>query len=181
MRKRNRGKKNGNIALETILSGGVLFMIAFMLIGYFTYLYPRYLLDLEVQSLANEVRMDGRLEPEDYAAFEFNLKERGYTAEEIKNGTKVYAVTLIDSGENMENTIVHSDLIQNTIEEPTPIIERGKEKIIIEVTLPSNQGVLRNGLGFFGGEVSDGLDNYHFQRVVMSESYQDVITIKEGD
>lgn len=183
MRKRNRNKKKGSIALEAILSGGVLFMIAFLLIGYFTYLYPRYMMDLEVQTLSNEVRMDGRLEPDDYTAFEFNLKERGYTAAEIKSGLKVYAVSLTDTGENLENSILHSDLIQNTTEEQTPIIERGGAKIVVELTLPSNQGILRNGLGFFGGEVSDNLDNYNFRRVVMSEAYQDVITIdgQEGN
>lgn len=157
--KDNRKAKKGNVALETVLGGGVIFMLTFILVGYFVYLYPRYMVDLEVQNLANSVKLDGQLTVASKNIFFDNMKNRGYSdTKVVEDGLKVY--------EKGKPTI---SLI-STDKKIAPIVGRNEGQIEVVVTVPAkNAQFLAGGLKWFGGDIAEGMETYTASRAVMSE------------
>lgn len=157
--KRKCKTKKGNVALETVLGGGVLFMVTFILVGYFVYLYPRYMVDLEVQNLANSVKLEGQLTVPSKNVFFENMKNRGYSDTQVlEDGLKVY--------EKGKPTI---SLI-STDKKEAPVVGRNEGQIEIVVTVPAkNAQFLAGGLKWFGGDIEEGMKSYTASRVVMSE------------
>lgn len=160
--KKLKGKR-GNVALETVLGGGVIVMVSILLIGYFTYVYPRYMLDLEVQNLANAVKLDGKLNQDDYEVFIENMMQRGYDREDIVAGTtvKTRGHSTYSDGSSLITTPTYT----------SPVIDRDDGQIVLLVTVPSNSQFLSVGLKWFGSEVTEGMQSYTVKRVVMSEAY----------
>lgn len=167
----NKRNKKGNIALEAVLAGGMLFMVFVLLIGYFTYLYPRYMVDLEVQNLAHAVKMDGKLTESDFDVFIANMKNRGYSEEEVREGTVITAsnVSGVESSDPLRAS--NGESLVDKPEKPAGIVERNNGQIDIQVSVPANTSFLGGGLKWFGGELEEGMKYYTVNRVIMSEAY----------
>lgn len=171
-----RTNKKGNVALESILAGGVLFMVFILIVGYFTYLYPRYMVDLEVQNLAHAVKMDGKLTESDFEGFIKNMELRGYTEDQVRAGTTVVASygddltpgTVVNSKEDAAD---HLETLVDKGDYTARIVERNNGQIHIHVKVPANQSFLGVGLKWFGADLAEGMQNYNVARVVMSEAY----------
>lgn len=185
-------KKKGNVALESVLAGGMLFMIFVLMIGYFTYLYPRYMVDLEVQNLAHQVKMDGMLTNEDFNVFIENMvNTRGYKEEDIRgtvdipelqgdgtyNYRRAYAVSVTAADDRPENYDLNE--ATNTHADGVDPVERNKGQIHIRVTVPANTSFVGKGLNWFNSSVSEEMKYYTVNRIVMSEAYKVPITVSE--
>ena len=164
-------KQRGMVALESIIAGGAMLFLFILIIGYFTFLYPRYMVDLEVQSLASAIKMDGKLTQSDMDAFVLNMIERGYKESEVRSGVKVIAQNVTPGKEGLAS---NGDSLIDLDSYTAPVVERNNGQILVTVTVPSNSGVLKTGAKWFGfgSEVDNtSFNQYTVKRVVMSEFY----------
>lgn len=176
-RLRNRKEKKGAVAFEALLGGGALFMTMLLGIGFFTYLYPRFMVDLEVQTLAHEVRVDGYLSVNAKDMFKENIKNRGFDNTIVfleapvasKDAKKIY-VDVYQKANVNKKTIQKNDL--NILNRSY----RGEGSLIVEVTVPSKNVFLNKVSGYFGnGGKADGvMQNYYIKRVVLPEAYKEI-------
>lgn len=179
-RLKTRKEKKGAIAFEALLGGGALFMTMLLGIGFFTYLYPRFMIDLEVQTLAHEVRLDGYLSEDAKNMFDTNIKNRGFDntivfmeAPVSKKSSDVIYVDVYDSDNTTKKMVQKNDLsILNRK-------YRGEGTIVVEVTVPSKSELLNNISGYFGGagKADSGLESYFIKRVVLPEAYKEIQVI----
>lgn len=168
LKKRN---KKGNIALEAVLAGGAIFMVFVLLIGYFTYLYPRYMVDLEVQNLAHSVKMDGKLTESDFDVFIANMERRGYTEEEVRKGTNITASNVSGVQDSDPLRANNGAILIDKPGQPAKIVERNNGQMEITVSVPANTAYLSGGMKWFGGGIEEGMKYYTVNRVIMSEAY----------
>lgn len=166
----NKQTKKGNVALETVIAGGALFMVFMLIIGYFTYLYPRYMVDLEVQNLSHAIKMDGKLTMSDFEVFIANMEDRGYTEEAVRAGTVVVAQK-IDETELKPGQAKNTETLIDTESYTANIVERNNGQIIVQVNVPANNAFLNGALRWFGGDSKNDMSMYTVKRTVMSEAY----------
>lgn len=161
--------KHGYDAVGVALA--VVFFITILLIpvGLFIYIFPRIVLEQDVQQFANTVRLDGYVREEVYEEFAGRLENRGYSRSNIDNGVQVFV---------MDNPLAvsdprfadGSDLIQSSDNPSPPVVQRGQGKMGIQVILPANSAVFRRSVENIGGTYSDSARTYKISRVVMSEA-----------
>lgn len=172
--KHKRAGKAGSVALESVLAGSTLVMVFIMIVGYFTYLYPRYMVDLEVQNLANSVKIEGKLTANDYEVFLENMEERGYDREVVRAGTSVTAKNANnpEAGSGIPPIADGTSLIDDATENiNAPTLQRSNGQIVVKVNVPANSEFLGVGLGWFGSDISEGMKTYTVKRVTSSEAY----------
>lgn len=170
-------RKNGSVALEATIAGGALLMVFILIIGYFTYLYPRYMVDLEVQSLAHSVKMDGKLTESDKQIFMQNMLNRGYESSEVQ--ITVLANEVKPTPENdpsktqldAQLAVTGESVDEGVNGEHTRMVERNNGQIYIRVEVPANDSFLSGGLNFFNTELKDSLKTYTVERYIASEAY----------
>lgn len=162
-------EKHGYDAVGVALA--VVFFITILLIplGLFIFIFPRIVLEQDVQQFANTVRLDGYVREEVYEEFAGKLENRGYSRSNIDNGVQVFVIDspLAGSDPRFANG---SDLIQSGDNTNPPVVQRGQGKMGIQVTLPANSAVFRRAVENIGGEYSDSARTYNIARVVMSEA-----------
>jgi len=171
-------EKKGAVALETIFGGGFILFLIILFIGFFTYLYPRYMVDLEVQQLSHNVRLDGHLSNDAYETFVLNMQERGYERDQLK---RIYTPTDKTANGGIGVEVFTKDIAgnkRNLVQMPTEATEdtdklfRGDGQIIVEVSVPAKLDFLSNGYRIFGIS-KNGMENYNVRRVVLPEAYQE--------
>lgn len=167
----NMRNKKGNIALEAVLAGGALFMVFVLLIGYFTYLYPRYMVDLEVQNLAHAVKMDGKLTESDFQVFIDNMENRGYTEDEVRKGTNIVATNVTNVLDDDPLRAKNEDVLIDRPGMPAKVVERNNGQMDITVSVPANTAYLGGSMKWFGGGLNDDMKYYTVKRTIMSEAY----------
>lgn len=193
LRKKKRNKK-GAAALEAIIGGGALLMIMVMMVGYFTYLFPRYTLDVQVQNISNTIRLNGGLDWAEYQTFATKLEKLGYSADDLNlSATELTALKTADEADDATVSGLQVYKSTNTTAAGTPndaseLIEtsatdtldnterahRGEENIVVRLVVPANKNLLKGGMSWFGGMLGEGMNRYEVERVVMSEIYSKI-------
>lgn len=150
--------KEGSVTLETILSL-TMFVIFFVLVlAFFLFIYSFSDISRQTEILATAAERQGGLTVEDVNYFEERMSRYNF----ITSGEVVVDAYTIPSG--------HSALNVAPLNEDGYYISRDSmEKIVIRVTTPSNNVLLKPVLSFFGIEKDS--DSYTIERTVYSERY----------
>lgn len=165
MKKYNIKYKKGFVSIEAILSTSVMIVVILVLIGFFTTLFPRIMLQIESRNLAQKAKIQGGLTDmtsmpigSDIERFKDRLVQIGYDRDSIEiqgytspGNLDVIGVTPLDEdGDNY--------------------IKRGSNEIInIIVIVPANKSISAP-LSFFG--ISDSTPKeYILFETVMSERW----------
>ena len=193
LRNKKRNTK-GAAALEAIIGGTALLMIMVMMVGYFTYLFPRYTLDVQVQNISNTIRLNGGLDWAEYQAFTTKLEKLGYTADDINlSAAELTALKTADEADDKTVSGLQVYKSTNTTTDGTPIdaselietsstdtldnaerAHRGEENIVVRLVVPANKNLLKGGMSWFGAMLGEGMNRYEVERVVMSEIYSKI-------
>lgn len=158
--------KKGFVSIETILSMTAIIVSVLIAIGFFTWIYPRVMLQIETHTLAQKAKIQGGLtnsisQPvnSDIELFKDRLVELGYDRESIE----VTATTIPGNHNAIGVTPLH--------ESGNNYIKRdSKETIEIVVKVPANRSILAP-LSFFGHDEDEISEKYTIVESVMSERW----------
>lgn len=132
----------------------IMLITTLLIVGIYTYTFPRTFLEKEMTVIAQEVQRYGGLTSEQYDYHIERLKEKGFEdpyIEVIHNGynyTKVYDIGNDCSGNG------------------TPFVRRNQGRITIVINTSANISTIYNPLKFFGLSVPE---RYSTTSVVLSE------------
>ena len=154
--------KKGYISIEAIFGIIAFLMVTLLIVGLFTYMYPRQTLEKQVHLLAQEAKVTGGLTAEQISDFQSTLSDMGYTA-------KISAYTKVAGSERNVLGVAPKGTSQDTCTSIyTSFVRRDSgQKIIISVSIQSKDGLANGVLKFFGGSLLP--NDYEFTETVMSE------------
>ena len=156
-----KNRKSGFVSIETVFAMSFFLIFFFLVIGFFTYVYPYSVLQREVHALATLAQKQGGLTLEDVQNFEDRVVQYRFV-DISKEDIEVTAVAIpsnmeaigIDSLDEAGNNYIKRD---------------SKECIQLTVTIPSYNEVLTPIARFFG--VNNVMERYTFRETFMSERY----------
>lgn len=156
-----KNRKSGFVSIETVFAMSFFLIFFFLVIGFFTYVYPYSVLQREVHALATLAQKQGGLTLEDVQNFEDRVVQYRFV-DISKEDIEVTAVAIpsnmeaigIDSLDEAGNNYIKRD---------------SKEFIQLTVTIPSYNEVLTPIARFFG--VNNVMERYTFRETFMSERY----------
>lgn len=156
-----KNRKSGFVSIETVFAMSFFLIFFFLVIGFFTYVYPYSVLQREVHALATLAQKQGGLTLEDVQNFEDRVAQYRFV-DISKEDIEVTAVAIpsnmeaigIDSLDEAGNNYIKRD---------------SKEFIQLTVTIPSYNEVLTPIARFFG--VNNVMERYTFRETFMSERY----------
>ncbi|WCK57688.1 hypothetical protein PP175_27005 (plasmid) [Aneurinibacillus sp. Ricciae_BoGa-3] len=165
MRKILKNKK-GFVSIETIIATTCALMVVLLSIGFFTWLFPRVMLQIETHDLAQKAKIQGGLtdatsEPvnSDVEQFKNRLAQMGYD----KNQVNVIATTKPGNLNAMGVTPLHDN--------GTNYIKRdSKELIQLTIQVPANNSI-KAPMSFFGLNQNLVDNKYTIVESVMSERW----------
>lgn len=157
--------KKGFVSIETILAVSVAMMIILVLIGFFTTIFPRVILQIETHNLSQKAKIQGGLTDmssegtvSDVEVFKDRLSKAGYDRD------KIQITVTTDPGNINALGVTPYD------QDGSNYIKRGTDEIIqILIKVPANQSI-RAPLSFFG--LADSAPKeYIILETVMSERW----------
>ena len=159
----NMKKKKGYITIEAIFGMTALLMIVLLMVGLFTYMYPRQTLEKHVHVLAQEAKVTGGLTTEQIEDFQTTLTDMGYVSSlnvyTVQGGAEKSLLGVAPKG--TPYTTCTSGVYNNFARRDSG------QKIVISVSVKAKDGLVNSILGFFGGSFLP--KNYIFTETVLSE------------
>lgn len=159
--KRGKPKRKGYISIETVFATSFFLIFFLLVIGFFTYIHPKTILQQDVIALSQLAQRQGGLTLEDVENFQARIASYPFV-DASEEDIVVTATTLsgnfdaigVDGLDEAGDNYVKRD---------------SKEFIQLTVIVPSNHSLLSSVANFFG---ADGvLSEYAFQTTFMSERY----------
>jgi hypothetical protein len=146
--------KRGFATIEIIFGLTSLLITTLIIIGIYTYTFPRNFLEKEMTIIAQEVQRYGGLTEEQYTYHIDRLKEKGFDDPHIEVNHNGYDYTHV------------YDLGNDCSGDGTPFVRRNQGRITIVINTSANISSIYNPLKFFGLSVPD---RYSTTSVVLSE------------
>ena len=159
-------EKKGFVAIEAVISMSMVLGMILLVIGFFTLLYPRIMLSIDIHELASTAKIQGGLTDQtsqpvnsDVAVFKQQLAQAGYDPSTIS-----VAVTTIPSGLNALGVTPLNQPGSNYIHRDS------KELIKVTVSVPANT-YIDGPLKLIGVNGGSGISQYTVSETVMSERW----------
>lgn len=141
-------KKNGFVSIEAVLFGSAIAIVFFILVGFFSYIYPSFVLQREVGVLTRQAQQNGGLTTENVSEFKNKVNKYKF----VKESGKEVVITAKTSPSNY-----------NAIVSGNSYISRDSDEVIdIEIKIPTDNRIIKK----FTDKSSD---YYIFKSSVMSE------------
>ena len=159
-------KKHGVVSVEMIWVIFFVVMTLLVCLGFFSYLYPRQVLEKEVHLLAQQAKITGGLTAGQVDAFIETMNDYGYTAE-------VYAYSAANMGEGHTGSVLNVVPRDSAYElcmsgSYNPFVRRDSgERIVIDVVVNADDGLIKGPLRWFTAKTLS--ENYTLTEVVLSE------------
>lgn len=144
---------------------GSMFIIIVVLfcIGLFVYTYPRQALEKEVNILAQQAKVTGGLTSSQVDQFKTTIDSMGYNAT-----VNVYTVMGDGSTRQALNVAPKNTPYTACVNNYNDFVRRDSgQKIVIEVVIGANDGLIKGPLKFFGANMLP--ENYTLTETVLSE------------
>lgn len=159
----NKKKKKGYISIEAIFGMTALLMIVLLIVGLFTYMYPRQTLEKHVHILAQEAKVTGGLTTEQIDDFQSTLTDMGFVSSlnvyTIQGGAEKNLLGVAPKGTPYATCT--SGVYKNFARRDSG------QKIVISVSVKAKDSLVNSVLRFFGGSFLP--ENYVFTETVLSE------------
>lgn len=152
-------KSDGYVAIESVLSMTVFFIILVAMIGLFLAVYPRMVLLQEMHSITRLAELQGGLTTENVQFYENRIGEFGF----ISDSSPIELTAVTESG--VDASAIDGKGVKN----PFYIKREDLDAIYVTLEVPIQTNLLDAALDFFG--VSNRIKPYVFQELVYSERY----------